>query len=158
MLISLCLLFHKCRLTTNKTLASDNNNQSEKAHEFVSINDYEPIQIDGDEPKAEGEDVGFGTKRKLTSKVWKEFKKVKVGGDVKAQCQYCHKNLGGNNKNGTKHLHDHLKICTLRKIKLKGQNKTLAQSSLRFSSQDGGKVSVENDIFDPEVARGSWLL
>lgn len=76
----------EARLTTNKTPASGNNNQSEKAHEFVSINDYEPIQIDGDEPKAEGEDVGFGTKRKLTSKVWKEFKKVKVGRDVKAQC------------------------------------------------------------------------
>jgi hypothetical protein len=116
-----------------------------------SINDSEPIQIDDDEPQLE--DVDFGTKRKLTSVVWKDFKKVKVRDDVKAQCLHCHKQLGGKSINGTKHLHDHLKICTLRRIKLMGQNKTLAQSSLRLNSQEGGKISVENYTFDPEVAR-----
>ena len=45
-----------------------------------------------------------------------------------------------------------MKICTLKKIKLKGQQKTLEQSALRFSSK-GGKISVENYTFDPEVAR-----
>jgi hypothetical protein len=34
-----------------------------------------------------------------------------------------------------------------------GQNKSLAQSALRFSSEEEGKVSVENYTFDPEVAR-----
>ena len=116
-----------------------------------SINDSEPIQIDDDEPRLE--DVDFGTKKKLTSVVWKDFKKVKVRDDVKAQCLHCHKQLGGKSTNGTKHLHDHLKICTLRRIKLMGQNKTLAQSSLRLNSQEGGKISVENYTFDPEVAR-----
>lgn len=116
-----------------------------------SINDSEPIQIDDDEPRLE--DVDFGTKRKLTSVVCKDFKKVKVRDDVKAQCLHCHKQLGGKSTNGTKHLHDHLKICTLRRIKLMGQNKTLAQSSLRLNSQEGGKISVENYTFDPEVAR-----
>jgi hypothetical protein len=115
------------------------------------INDSKPIQIDDDEPQLE--DVDFGTKRKLTSVVWKDFKKVKVRDDVKAQCLHCHKQLGGKSINGTKHLHDHLKICTLRRIKLMGQNKTLAQSSLRLNSQEGGKKSVENYTFDPEVAR-----
>jgi len=46
-----------------------------------------------------------------------------------------------------------LKIYTLKKIKLKGQQKTLEQSALRFSSKEGGKISVENYTFDPEVAR-----
>lgn len=34
-----------------------------------------------------------------------------------------------------------------------GQNKTLAQSSLRFNSQEGGKISVEKYTFDPQIAR-----
>jgi len=34
-----------------------------------------------------------------------------------------------------------------------GQNKSLAPSALRFSSEEGGKVSVGNYTFDPEVAR-----
>lgn len=106
-----------------------------------SINDSEPIQIDDDEPQLE--DVDFATKRKLTSVVWKDFKKVKVSDDVKAQCLHCHKQLGGKSINGTKHLHDHLKICTLRRIKLMGQNKTLAQSSLRLNSQEGGKIFMD---------------
>jgi hypothetical protein len=87
--------------------------------------------------------VDFATKRKLTSVVWKDFKKVKVSDDVKAQCLHCHKKLGGKSINGTKHLHDHLKICTLRRIKLMGQNKTLAQSSLRLNSQEGGKIFMD---------------
>jgi hypothetical protein len=118
-----------------------------------SVNDSQPIQIDDDGDEIEEMDVG--SKMKLTSAVWNEFKRVKLSsGEVKAQCNYCHKKLAGKNTHGTKHLHDHLKICVLRKIKLAtGQNKTLAQSSLRFSSQDGGKVSVESYTFNPEVAR-----
>jgi hypothetical protein len=36
---------------------------------------------------------------------------------------------------------------------LLGKNKCLEHSSLRFASQEGGKVSVENYTFDPEVAK-----
>jgi len=115
-----------------------------------SVNDTEPILVEDND---ESEDQDFGTKRKLRSVVWNEFKKVKVSGEVKAQCKWCDKQLGGKSKNGTKHLHDHLRICTLKKIKLNNQNKTLSQSALRFSSQEGGKISVENYTFDPEVAR-----
>jgi hypothetical protein len=78
---------------------------------------------------------------------------VKIAGEVKAQCLHCHRQLGGKSKNGTKHLHDHLKSCSLKRIKLLGKNKCLEQSSLRFASQEGGKVSVENYTFDPEVAK-----
>ena len=82
--------------------------QAEYAH------DTEPIQIEDDET----EDQDFGTKRKLRSVVWNDFKTVKVSGDVKAQCKHCHKQLGGSSRNGTKHLHGHLRVCTLRKIML----------------------------------------
>jgi hypothetical protein len=79
-------------------------------------------------------------------------RRSKVCGIVKARCIHCHKQLGGKNTNGTRHLHDHLKIYTLKKIKLKGQEKTLEQSALRFGSK-GGKISMENYTFDREVAR-----
>ena len=65
----------------------------------------------------------------------------------------------GETNHGTKHLHDHLKSCTLRKIKTAG-NKTLSQSCLRFGSTDSGTVQVENYTFDllvlpPRHSRGS---
>ena len=140
------------RFTMNATQGSGSSSQQDSQSlppQTESVNDSEPIQIDDDEP----EDMDFGTKRKLTSIVWNDFKKVKVCGIVKAQCLHCHKQLGGKSINGTKHLHDHLKICTLKKIKLKGQQKPLEQSALRFDSKEGGKISVENYTFDPEVAR-----
>ncbi|WVZ79538.1 hypothetical protein U9M48_027106 [Paspalum notatum var. saurae] len=93
-------------------------------------NESKPIEIadDGDEI----EEIVMG-KRKLTSSVWDDFKRVKIrSGEMKAQCNYCHKKLTGKSTHGTKHLHDHLKICVLRKIKLRGQDKTLAQTTLRF--------------------------
>jgi len=101
-----------------------------------SVNDTEPILVEDND---ESEDQDFGTKRKLRYVVWSEFKRVKVSGEVKAQCNWRHKQLGGKSKNGTKHLHDHLRICTLKKIKLHNKNKTLSQSALRFSSQEGEK-------------------
>lgn len=41
------------------------------------------------------------------------MKKI-VEGQAKAQCNYCKKLLGGDSKNGTRHLHDHLKRCPKR--------------------------------------------
>ncbi|XP_052144496.1 uncharacterized protein LOC127763743 isoform X1 [Oryza glaberrima] len=90
-----------------------------------SINDSEPIEVDGDEDEAEEEEeeeeegVDVGSKKKLTSAVWKEFKRVKYMGTVKAKCMHCSKKLTGATKNGTKHLHDHLKIGKIGYIALK---------------------------------------
>lgn len=142
------------RFTTNSTAGTGCGSSSQQESQSLppqaeSVNDSEPIQVEDDEPEDDSEN--FGTKRKLTSVVWKDFKKVKVCGDVKAECLHCHKRLGGKSSNGTSHLHDHLKICTLRKIKM--GPKTLAQSSLRFNSVEGGKVSVDTYTFDPAVAR-----
>jgi hypothetical protein len=65
---------------------------------------------------------------------------------------YCFKYLSGTTSNGTKHLHGHLKICTLKKIKIGGK-KMLAQTSLRFGSTKTENISVENYTFDQEIAR-----
>jgi hypothetical protein len=117
-----------------------------------SINDSEPIEVDGaEEEEEEEEGVDVGSKRKLTSAVWKEFKRVKYMGTVKAKCMHCSKKLSGATKNGTKHLQYHLKICVQKKIKLKG--KTLTQSALRFSSANSKNLTVENYTFEQNVAR-----
>lgn len=120
-----------------------------------SENDSAPIEIDDDddielEEEDDDDDVP-GSKRKLTSAVWKEFKRVKCNGTVRAKCNYCFKKLSAASNNGTKHLHVHLKSCVQKKIKLNG--KTLAQASLRFGRTDTGTVSVENYTFDQEIAR-----
>jgi hypothetical protein len=119
-----------------------------------SVSDSKPVEIDDEdavqivEEKIDG--AKCGSKRKLTSPVWNEFSRIIVRGVVKAKCMHCSKYLSGNN--GTKHLHDHLKICTLKKIKM-AENKSLSQASLRFGSSKSGAISVENYTFDQETAR-----
>lgn len=49
---------------------------SSAATEPEFVNDSQPIEIEDDEP--EGEDIDVGSKMKLTSAVWKEFKRVKM--------------------------------------------------------------------------------
>jgi hypothetical protein len=127
-----------------------------ESHEQTSA----PIQVDDDD-EVEGVDVAGDentcrkAKRKRTSCVWNEFKEVEVMGVLKAQCIHCHKKLTAKSGSGTKHLHCHLRTCTMRKIKLGGfkTNKVLAQSSLRMNSQEGGKVLLEHYMFDQDVAR-----
>jgi hypothetical protein len=132
---------------------SGSNSQQEESHGNTSQS--QPIQIDDDVIDGEDGDENTHTKakRKRTSSVWKEFKEVEVMGQPKAQCNYCHKKLCAKSSSGTKHLHFHLNICTMRKNKLGGMKKTLAQSSLRMKSQEGGKVSIEHYTFDQDVAR-----
>jgi len=122
-----------------------------------SSNDSQPIHIEDDQANEvidveEEEDTDPGSKRKLTSAVWNEFKRVKYMGVVKAKCKYCSKSLSGETRNGTSHLHDHLKICQLKKIKMMGA-KRLAQPHLRFGATVAGPISVENYIFDQDTAR-----
>ena len=60
------------------------------------------------------DDVCVGSKRKLKSTVLLEFDRVQLNGVWKAQCQWCKKLLGGETRNGTKHLKNHLEICESR--------------------------------------------
>ena len=118
------------------------------------------IEVDDNEeevPVDENEGSILGAKRKFTSKAWNDFKRVKNSkGEIKAKCNWCFKHLTGEAKNRTKHLLAHIKSCPYRKSKMAalGHGKPpLSQSSLRFSSGETGKVSVENYTFDQEVAR-----
>jgi hypothetical protein len=125
--------------------------------QYETVNDSEVVEIDEDDDAQimkEDEDgvAPAGSKRKLTSIVWNEFSRVVVRGVVKAKCMYCFKYLSGTTSNGPKHHHDHLNICTLKKIKIGGK-KTLAQTSLRFGSTKTENISVENYTFDQETAR-----
>ena len=131
--------------------------ETESSMQPQSVNDSEPIQIDDDVDEIE--EVIVGPKRKLTSVVWNEFKRVKLSSsEIKAQCSYCHKKLKWKSTLGTKHLHDLLKICVLRKIKLTSQNKTMSQSSLRFSSQEGGKYLWRATLLILKLLERSLLL
>ncbi|XP_066374013.1 uncharacterized protein [Miscanthus floridulus] len=59
------------------------------------------IDIDDDDMEVEEEDgVEAGSKRKLTSAVWTEFKRVKFNGTVRAKCIYCFKQLSATSTNG----------------------------------------------------------
>ena len=81
-----------------------------------SVNDSMPVEIDDEEEEIEEEDgVAAGSKGKLTSAVWKEFKRVKCNGIVQAKCIYCFKQLSTSGTNGTTHLRVHLKSCVQKK-------------------------------------------
>lgn len=141
----------------NQASQSESQSLALSESERNSVTEPETIEIDDgedanqvEEEEEDGADVG--SKRKLTSVVWKEFKRVKYMGTYKAKCIYCFKKLSAETRNGTKHLHDHLKSCTLKRIKMKG-NKTSTQSALRFGSTDSGRISVENYTFDQDIAR-----
>ena len=57
------------------------------------------------------DDVPVGSKRKLRSEVWKDFDLINVSGVWKAKCKWCKKHLGGETRNGTTHLKNHIAVC-----------------------------------------------
>ncbi|KAM0907146.1 hypothetical protein ACQ4PT_016311 [Festuca glaucescens] len=142
--------------------AAKHKNKNKAVTTCVTVDETSaPMDVDGghvvisDDEDEQEEDVvavnGAG-KRKKTSNVWLEMKEVKVKGEYKARCNYCHKDLTTGPKAGTKHLADHLKMCTLKKLKTKG-GKTMSQSSLMMNAKEDRNVSVESYTFDQEVAR-----
>ncbi|XP_044493362.1 zinc finger BED domain-containing protein RICESLEEPER 3-like [Mangifera indica] len=79
--------------------------------------------------------------------VWEHFKKVKVDGKDKAECNYCHKQLVSGGKNGTRHLHDHHKICPKRKYH------DVSQKLLVGSHRENNKLTLSTCQFDQEAGR-----
>ena len=139
------------KLSSNPSIAAESMSESQNV---IEINDNEEFEVAVDE----NEDSMVGSKTKLTSKVWKDFKRVKNSkGDIKAKCNWYYKHLSGETKNGTKHLIAHIQSCPYRRSKMatiEGHGKApLVQSSLRFGSGGTGKVLVENYTFDQEIAR-----
>jgi hypothetical protein len=90
-----------------------------------------------------------GKRRKLYSKAWNDFVQVCVDGEWKAKCNHCGKKLSAVSRNGTTHLKTHLKSCPLNNKKPGDK----IQSNLRFGTTEKGAITVENYMFDQEVAR-----
>jgi hypothetical protein len=108
----------------------------------------------GNNNVVEIEDVPVGCKRKLRSEVWKDFDLVKLKGVWKARCKWCKKDLGGETRNGTSHLKNHLAICDDRSCR-----KGLTQSTLKLSANPkDGTVTLEKYVFDQDVARKELAL
>lgn len=82
--------------------------------------------------------------RAVSSKVWNEFEKVKIGPtsqDVVAKCTHCKKELSGKSKSGTTHLFNHLKTCPIRKTKNIGPV-DLRQTTLSFVKKEDGSTEM----------------
>ncbi|KAJ0035779.1 hypothetical protein Pint_25924 [Pistacia integerrima] len=60
---------------------------------------------------ADLENLSRTKRRKLNSKVWKEFTKHKEDGKEWAICKHCERKFHGSSKKGTTHLKNHLERC-----------------------------------------------
>ena len=79
---------------------------------------------------------------------------INVNGNWKAKCKWCKKHLGGETRNGTTHLKNHLLVCEDR-ITRKG----LTQSTLKlFANPKDVTVTLEKYVFDQNVARKELAL
>lgn len=134
------------------TCVTSCNSQALQDGQSESVNEDGERVVISDEDEDDVKEITPAAKLRLTSKVWKEMEKKNINREWKAICNYCHKELTATSKSGTTHLKEHLKTCTQRMLKTKG-GKTLNQAALRMNAQEDGKVSVENYIFDQDVAR-----
>ncbi|XP_019179524.1 PREDICTED: zinc finger BED domain-containing protein RICESLEEPER 3-like [Ipomoea nil] len=106
------------------------------------------IDLTTNNNEIEGAPNGPSDSKRLKSVVWEHFTKKVVNGVDKAECNYCKKLLGGQSKNGTKHLHDHHRSCKMKPIQnLKQQ--TLLQQQWKAD----GKMGLSTFKFNPEVTR-----
>ncbi|KAH6764482.1 hypothetical protein C2S51_015731 [Perilla frutescens var. frutescens] len=132
---------------TNNTIGSVPNEIQSNEGQIVGHVASVDCSIPGESspPKVDLEnEVG---KRKLTSVVWQHFKKKKINGVDKAECNYCKKKLVGSSKNGTKHLHGHFKICPLR------AHRDIKQSILNPTKKKDGGTVLGTYTFDQENSR-----
>ncbi|KAG6489545.1 hypothetical protein ZIOFF_050819 [Zingiber officinale] len=72
---------------------------------------------------------------------------VEISGKWKAVCNDCKKILGGETKNGTKHLLDHMKTCLHKK------QKTIQQSLLQPTKSNDGTTQLGTYHFNQDQAR-----
>jgi hypothetical protein len=108
-----------------------------------------PVLVD--DPASPSENALQVHKRKTTSVVWNHYKRIKVDGKPKAKCNYCQKNLLGDPKQGTSHLHDHLDRCKMRKFK---DIRDMCQPILiTQQNKMDGKMSLNTYHFDQDQVR-----
>ena len=87
-------------------------------------------------------------RRKLTSPVWNDFTKYKdSAGNVKALCKHCKKSFVGDSNSGTSHLAGHLKRCTAKIYKDRGQKTIATMKNL------DGTTKVESFKFDQHKSK-----
>ena len=99
-------------------------------------------------PSSAAPNASPSQKRKRTSIVWNSFEEGKdAKGEKIAICQHCNRSLKASSKNGTKHLHEHLRRC------VKRDNTDLRQQLLKAGKTLDGKVQFENFTFDQDVSR-----
>ncbi|XP_059635725.1 zinc finger BED domain-containing protein RICESLEEPER 2-like [Cornus florida] len=98
--------------------------------------------------------IGLATsharKRKLTSKVWKDFENVILdgpNGGSFAICHHCKKKLVAEPSSGTSHLKQHLKRC------VKRTNTDKRQKMIARSPNVDGSMQFGNFTFTQEVSR-----
>ena len=112
----------------------------------ATVGNYDVVEVE--------DDVPVGCKRKLRSEVWKYFDLINVSGVWKAKCKWCKKHLGGETRNGTTHLKNHIVVCQDR-----ASRKGLTQSTLKLSANPkNGSVTLEKYVFDQDVARKELAL
>lgn len=99
-------------------------------------------------PTSQATSSRAGCRRKRTSAVWDEMEEKFENGEWKAYCNYCHKKFTSGPRAGTTHLRSHLDSCPARHAPIGPK-----QQKLRLTKGEGGKVNMENVIFDQEKAR-----
>ena len=86
-------------------------------------------------------------RRRLTSKIWKDFDRVETDGKHRAICKHCQKDFSGSSQSGTTHLNNHLKRCPA----IKSEE---SRKDLKSPSQTGDLknpiVIDRNSVFDEE--------
>ncbi|XP_044465415.1 zinc finger BED domain-containing protein RICESLEEPER 1-like [Mangifera indica] len=102
----------------------------------------EPISNHENETvNADVEKLPSTKRRKLNSKVWKEFTKYKEDGIEWAICKHCERKFNGSSKKGTTHLKNHLERCH------------------RRNRNPGEGASVEtNDLIAPTVVKEKSVI
>ena len=136
------------------SVPSEFNSTSNQPTPSTFVDSCEPQTEDDNNPLAN--DVEMGEEEqdsklamgKLRSPMWQHFQKVKIDGLWKAVCNYCSKKLLGDSKSGTKHLHDHFKICPKRRV-IESKQKVLTPDLMKGE----GKRKLEAYTFDQDFAR-----
>jgi hypothetical protein len=109
------------------------------------------INIENQDPEAPVEPTTSPNKRGLKSDAWPYFKRQKIGGIWKAICKSCDKKIGGDTKNGTKHLFDHISICPKRTER--GPKQAMLKVTEKKSGNRHESFVVGNYTFNQDVSR-----
>ncbi|KAL9426875.1 hypothetical protein AB3S75_033623 [Citrus x aurantiifolia] len=112
-----------------------------------------PHSMDDEGNQTQGESAasvihgGLRRRGRLRSIVWEHFEKKKINGIDKVVYDYCKNALVAQSTDGTKHLHDHLKTCQVKK-----ETKATEFPPAKKAAGEKGKTAVETH-FDPDITR-----